>query len=96
MILHKKHPDLIPFLDNQAIFGAYMNPKWPQKPTRSYSIEDKHLILKALYWIAFVVNRQEIDNAWGSSQAIEPTRSRIQLFDSIWWMYFRMTQPVLR
>lgn len=26
-VLHKKRPDLVPMLDNQAIFGAYMNPK---------------------------------------------------------------------
>ena len=25
-VLHKKRPDLIPILDNEAIFGAYMNP----------------------------------------------------------------------
>jgi UDP:flavonoid glycosyltransferase YjiC (YdhE family) len=28
--LHKKRPALIPILDNQAIFGAYMNPLWPE------------------------------------------------------------------
>jgi hypothetical protein len=32
--LHKKHPRLIPILDNQAIFGAYMNPRWPGRPPR--------------------------------------------------------------
>ena len=29
--LHKKRPALIPILDNQAIFGAYMNPSWPER-----------------------------------------------------------------
>jgi Family of unknown function (DUF6308) len=29
--LHKKRPALIPVLDNQAIFGAYMNPNWPER-----------------------------------------------------------------
>ena len=28
-VLHKKRPRLIPILDDQAIFGAYMNPRWP-------------------------------------------------------------------
>ena len=37
-ILHKKRPALIPILDNQAIFGAYMNPQWPSKPSRADSI----------------------------------------------------------
>ncbi|MBA3366257.1 MAG: hypothetical protein H0U03_10815 [Actinobacteria bacterium] len=27
--LHKKRPHLVPVLDNQAIFGAYMNSRWP-------------------------------------------------------------------
>lgn len=95
-VLHKKRPDLIPILDNQAIFGAYMNPEWPQKPARRDSIKDYKWILKALDWIAFDICRQENENVWDSLQAIEPARSRIQLFDSVWWMYFRKMQPVSR
>lgn len=95
-VLHKKRPDLIPILDNQAIFGAYMNPKWPEKLARGYSIKDYNWILKALDWITFDVNRQENDDVWDILNSIEPTRSRIQLFDSVWWMYFRASQPVLR
>jgi hypothetical protein len=95
-VLHKKRPDLIPILDNQAIFGAYMNPEWPQKPASTSSIKNKNWILKALDWIAFDVNRPENDDVWSSLHTIEPVRSRIQLFDSVWWMYFRMTQPVSR
>lgn len=37
-VLHKKRPALIPILDNQAIFGAYMNPRWgssDHQPTAS-------------------------------------------------------------
>lgn len=30
-LLHKKRPALIPILDNQAIFGAYMNLRWPDE-----------------------------------------------------------------
>jgi hypothetical protein len=30
-VLHKKRPKLILILDNEAIFGAHMNPKWPGK-----------------------------------------------------------------
>jgi hypothetical protein len=37
-ILHKKRPALIPILDNQAIFGAYMNPAWPTERSRADSI----------------------------------------------------------
>lgn len=95
-LLHKKRPELIPILDNQAIFGAYMNPDWPVKPALSNSIKAKGSILKALDWIAFDITRPENDHVWGILQAIEPARSRIQLFDSVWWMYFRNLQPVSR
>jgi hypothetical protein len=30
-VLHKERPKLIPILDNEAFFGAYMNPKWPRE-----------------------------------------------------------------
>jgi hypothetical protein len=95
-VLHKKRPDLIPILDNQAIFGAYMNPDWPQKPARSDSIKSQDWICSALDWITFDLNRIENASVWSRLHLIEPARSRIQLFDSVWWTYFRMTQPVLR
>ena len=92
-VLHKKRPDLIPILDNQAIFGAYMNPDWPQKPARTNSIKSLDWIFNALDWIAFDLNRPENASVWINLHSIEPTRSRIQLFDSVWWMYFRTIQP---
>lgn len=95
-VLHKKRPDLIPILDNQAIFGAYMNHEWPIKPALGNSIKDEAWILKALDWIAFDITRPENHDVWDILKSIEPTRSRIQLFDSVWWMYFRTTQPVIR
>ena len=39
-VLHKKRPALIPVMDNQAIFGAYMNPDWPQQPPGSDTVKD--------------------------------------------------------
>jgi len=95
-VLHKKRPDLIPILDNQAIFGAYMNPDWPQKLARTDSIKRQDWICSALDWITFDLNRPENNSAWNSLHSIEPARSRIQLFDSVWWMYFRTIQPMVR
>ena len=95
-VLHKKRPDLIPVLDNQAIFGAYMNPDWPQKPARAESIKRQDWICNSLDWITFDLNRPENNSVWGSLHSIESARSRIQLFDSVWWMYFRTIQPVVR
>lgn len=97
-LLHKKRPALIPVLDNQAIYGAYMSPNWnpPTKLARTDSIKDLETICKALDWIAFDLNRPENSQAWCDLQTIEPTHSRIQIFDSVWWMYFRKIQPVVR
>jgi hypothetical protein len=95
-VLHKKRPDLIPILDNQAIFGAYMYPDWPGKPARGDSIKSRDTICRALNWIAFDLNRLENAESWKMLSAIEPERTRIQLFDSVWWMYFRELEPVRR
>ena len=95
-LLHKKRPGLIPILDNQAIFGAYLNPKWPTQQATGYSVKGAKWILEALNRITTDLNRPENQMVWPVLEAIEPTRTRIQLFDSVWWIYFRATQPVQR
>ena len=37
-VLHKKRAALIPILDNQAIFGAYLDPRWPARPSSQDSV----------------------------------------------------------
>jgi hypothetical protein len=92
--LHKKRPSLIPILDNQAIFGAYMYPAWPEKRSLMETIKAVPRIEEALDWIATDVTRPENEAVWAELQAIEPERSRIELFDMVWWMYFRRVEPV--
>jgi hypothetical protein len=58
-VLHKKRPDLIPILDNQAIFGAYMNPNWPDKSSSQNTIKNPKTIEKALRWIRYDLVRPE-------------------------------------
>jgi hypothetical protein len=87
-VLHKKRPALIPILDNQAIFGAYMNPDWPQKPAHNNSVRDGNIIATAMEWIYFNLTRPENQDVWPILSAIEPRRHRIELFDCVWWMYF--------
>ncbi len=79
--LHKKRPALIPILDNQAIFGAYMNPSWPEKRSLMDTIKAVPRIKEALDWIAADVTRPENESTWSQLQEIEPERSRIELFD---------------
>jgi len=93
-LLHKKRPALIPVLDNLAIFTAYMNPRWPEKPARGDSVKDREKILEGLNWIAYDITRPENEAAWEGLKEIEPHWSRIELFDSIWWRWFRSIQPV--
>ena len=50
--LHKKRPALIPILDNMAIFGAYMNPPWPEQRALADTIKAVPPIKEALDWIA--------------------------------------------
>lgn|SRR5574341_377930 len=95
-VLHKKRPSLIPILDNQAIFGAYLNKYWPERLAQTESIKDGARILQALDCIASDLNRQENSSSWRKLQAIEPNRTLIQLFDSVWWMHFRLKQPIIR
>jgi hypothetical protein len=95
-VLHKKRPDLIPILDNQAIFGAYMSPSWPEKRSSQESIKSQSKIEHALQWIRTDVIRPENKNIWPLLKEIEPTHSLIEIFDSIWWMYFRSKEPVAK
>jgi hypothetical protein len=92
--LHKKRPALIPVLDNMAIFGAYMNPAWPEKRASADTIKAVPRIKEALDWIAADITRSENESVWEHLRATEPARSRIELFDMVWWMYFREVEPV--
>ena len=93
--LHKKRPGLIPILDNQAIFGAYMNPAWPERRSLMDTVKAVPRIKEALDWIAADITRPENEPVWPELHAMEPERSRIELFDMVWWMYFRQVEPVV-
>src|SRR5438128_2656361 len=62
--LHKKRPHLIPILDNQAIFGAYMNPRWPEQRSLMDTIKSVRRIKEALDWIAADITRPENEDVW--------------------------------
>jgi hypothetical protein len=93
-ILHKKRPKLIPILDNQAIFGAYMNPRWPEQRALQQSVYARSRIREALEWIATDLTRPENTTTWERLAEAEPKRSKIELFDMVWWAHFRRMQPV--
>jgi Family of unknown function (DUF6308) len=91
--LHKKRPALIPILDNLAIFGAYMNPMWPERPALADTIKSVARVKEALDWIATDITRPENEEVWVQLALLEPERSRIELFDMVWWMEFRRLEP---
>jgi Family of unknown function (DUF6308) len=93
--LHKKRPALIPILDNQAIFGAYMNTLWPETRSLMDTVKAVPRIKEAVDWIAADITRPENEAVWPQLHAIEPERTRIELFDMVWWMYFRQVEPVV-
>lgn len=87
-LLHKKRPALVPVLDNMAIFGAYMNRSWPERAALADTIKAVPRIKEALDWIVVDLNRSENQPVWDRLNEIEPDRTRIELFDIVWWMHF--------
>jgi hypothetical protein len=51
-------------------------------------------IKEALDWITTDITRRQNEAVWKQLQEAEPERSRIELFDMVWWMYFRQVEPV--
>jgi len=95
-ILHKKRPATIPILDNQAIFGAYMNPAWPQESSRQDSVYAVNRIREALDWLHTDLADQRNAATWAALHRRAPSRTRVELFDMVWWSYFRRVEPVRR
>jgi hypothetical protein len=94
--LHKKRPDLIPVLDNRAIFGAYMKPQWGRTELSSAdSIGDRLSIEKALNFITADLVRPENAGSWPILQAMAPERKLIEVFDMVWWIHFQRTEREL-
>jgi hypothetical protein len=93
-VLHKKRPALIPVLDNQAIFGAYMSAKWPASRSRGDSVWAIATIRDALERIAYDLTRTENAAVWAGLRSVEPDRSLIELFGMVWWSHFRRIEPV--
>lgn len=80
-VLHKKRPALIPILDNEAIFGAYMSPTWPERRASMDSVYSPSRIREALDWIWFDLTRAENVGVWPALCRSHPSRTRIELFD---------------
>lgn len=63
-VLHKKRPALIPILDNQAIFGAYLDPRWPGRPSSQDSVYGAQAVRAALDRLVVDLTRPENGLAW--------------------------------
>lgn len=71
-----------------------MNQKWPATKARQDSIKDQWRIEQALEWITIDLIREENAAVWSQLKSIEPHRTLIEIFDSVWWMYFRKLEPL--
>ena len=104
-LLHKKRSALIPILDNQAIFGALLWPRWdpPAVKANGDSIDGANVskISAALEAIYDDLVRLENQVAFADLARLALERhgrspSRIEIFDMVWWAYFREVQPYVR
>jgi hypothetical protein len=90
-VLHKKRPDSVPVLDNQAIFGTYQRAGWNPGdwPKYSDSVRDRSLIERALEAIHHDLSRSDNQATWEKLATHFQSEgfSRIELFDMIWWDY---------
>ena len=93
-VLHKKRPALIPILDNQAIFGAYLNPAWPAARSLTETVKSRDRIAAALEQIRTDLVRPDNAEAWRELRDHAPRWTQIEIWDAVWWMYFREKEPV--
>jgi hypothetical protein len=72
-----------------------MNPHWgPGQESSDETIKELVRIREALEWITDDVTHPENSDTWSALREIEPERTRIELFDCVWWIYFRQIEPV--
>jgi hypothetical protein len=95
-VLHKRRPPLIPILDNEAIFGAYMSPTWQEQRALDDSVYSPSRIREALDWISSTSLGPENRDVWPARAQAHPARTRIELFDIARWMRLLSIQPVAR
>jgi hypothetical protein len=91
-VLHKKRPDTIPILDNQAIFGTLLSSTWsPGQAARRSSVWGSTRIGHALETIYSIVSSVENEVVFQRLEKRYPALTRIQLFDKIWWSFIRLS-----
>jgi hypothetical protein len=71
-----------------------MNPRWPEQRSSTETIKSTARVHEALKWITADLVHPENAATWAALSDIEPERSQIELFDCVWWIYFRRLEPV--
>jgi len=71
-----------------------MNANWPKQRSSQETIKSTARIHEALEWIYADLTRPENAEAWSEPAVVEPERTRIEIFDCAWWVYFRKLEPV--
>lgn len=57
-------------------------------------MKDPARIREAIERICVDLTRSENASVWAALHAEQPARMRIELFDMVWWSYFRQLEPV--
>jgi hypothetical protein len=71
-----------------------MNPRWPELRSSQETVKATIRIHEAIEWIQYDLTRPENAHAWLALAQLEPERERIEIFDCVWWIYFRRVEPV--
>lgn len=80
-LLHKKRPELLPVLDNQAIFVSYLGEKEPDWRNCGPAV------CRALEAIQRDLRHPSNEVGWAALSTQWPWLTRVELFDIIWWEY---------
>lgn len=90
-MMHPKRRELVPVLDNQAIFGAFAHRSWRKwDPPKSVStVKTAAKVAPALELIFDAVSDEANAECWAALEKAWPDYTRIQLFDQCWWACLR-------
>jgi hypothetical protein len=89
-ILHRKRPATIPILDNQAIYATLMSSDWrPGEHVRATTVASRERIEQALEKVYAVVSDPRNSDAFSLLEQQNPSLTRIEIFDKVWWAYIR-------
>lgn len=90
-MMHPKRREIVPVLDNQAIFGTFAHHTWQKwdSPMAVPTVKTATMVAPALELIFDAVSDEANAKCWKALEKAWPQYTRIQLFDQCWWACLR-------